>query len=125
MYKHKNDEIVALIFKEKHNQGLTYRGLAQMIGTDPKQLVNWKNGTHISLELADRALKALGVSVTIGKDNTQRHSFGKEMYPPKNGSIDEVLPIGCVVISKENPNQKEEYKSTKWEEVKGVWRRIK
>ena len=64
----KSNEIINKIFEEKERQNLTYRALAQRLKIDPKMLVNWKSGKNgISLEVADRILKELGITVVIGK----------------------------------------------------------
>lgn len=64
----KSNEIINKIFEEKERQNLTYRVLAQRLKIDPKMLVNWKSGKNgISLEMADRILKELGITVIIGK----------------------------------------------------------
>lgn len=65
----KTREIQQLITEERKRQGITYRKFAEMIGTDARRLVAWKNGeSGISLSLADKALKVLRLSVTIGCD---------------------------------------------------------
>lgn len=64
----KSNEIINKIFEEKERQNLTYRALAQRLKIDPKMLVNWKSRKNgISLEMADRILKELGITVIIGK----------------------------------------------------------
>lgn len=64
----KSDEVIKRIFEEKESQNLTYRELAKRVGIDSKMLVNWKSGKNgISIELADKVLKVLGITMTIGK----------------------------------------------------------
>lgn len=67
----KSKEIQNLITDERRRQGITYRKFAEMIGTNARLLVEWKNGKGISINMADKALKALGLSVTIGKENNE------------------------------------------------------
>lgn len=64
----KHNKIVSMILDERKKQGITYRELAKRIGVQPATIVNWKNGSEISLDNADKALKELGLSATIGKE---------------------------------------------------------
>lgn len=63
-------EIQTLITEEREKQGYTYREFAKMIGCDKGTLLKWKRHktANLDVELADKALKALGVSATIGKE---------------------------------------------------------
>lgn len=62
-------EIQRLIMSERQKQNIPYRRFAEMIGCSPGRLVDWKNEkTHMSLDYADKALKVLGISVMIGKE---------------------------------------------------------
>lgn len=62
-------EIQKLICAERERQNMTYKELAGEIGCTPRTIGMWKNGkVKITVDMADKALKALGISVTIGKD---------------------------------------------------------
>ena len=69
MNKNKTNEIIVVILDEMHKRGLSHRKMAQLIGVNYRIISYWKNGeSGISLETADRALKALGRSVTLGEE---------------------------------------------------------
>lgn len=62
-------EIQKIICSERKKQKKTYKELASEIGCTQRSIVKWNAGeTKISIDMADMALKALGISVTIGKE---------------------------------------------------------
>lgn len=64
----KAQEIQELILKEWERQGITYQDFAQRIGCSTRSLSYWKTGENtITIDMADKALKALGLTVTLGK----------------------------------------------------------
>lgn len=60
-------EIMDLIEKERIRQGLTMSDLARLMDVRPSNVNYWKHGGGISLENADKALRVLGLTVTLGK----------------------------------------------------------
>ena len=62
-------EIIELINQERIRQGITHREFAKMLGISTSNYNYWMHGGGILLETADRALKALGISATIGKED--------------------------------------------------------
>lgn len=59
--------IAELIRKQRNLQGITQRELAERSGFTLRSIQYWEKGTKsISLENADKLLKALGVELTIG-----------------------------------------------------------
>ena len=63
----KAGEVTKVIFDEMKKQGLSYRKFAEKIGCHYMTIYQWKKH-QIRLDVADKALKALGISVTIGAD---------------------------------------------------------
>lgn len=61
------ERIRDLILRERENQGMTYRELSIRADISIQSIFHWKQGGGITIDVADRALKALGVSVTIGE----------------------------------------------------------
>lgn len=59
---------------ERESKGITKCALAEKSGFTRQAIHNWEKATDsISLENADRLLKALGVEITIGgKDKTDK-----------------------------------------------------
>ena len=63
------DEFILLLKSERKKQRLSYRKLADMCGLTYQQIWNWERKVHPpSLEGADKVLKVLGISLTIGKE---------------------------------------------------------
>jgi transcriptional regulator with XRE-family HTH domain len=63
------EKIVMTISCARAEQGLTLRRLADMAGVSYVALHLWEQGKKIpTIESADKVLKALGVTVTIGKE---------------------------------------------------------
>lgn len=59
--------IAELIRKQRNLQGITQRELAERSGFTLRSIQYWEQGKNsISLENADKLLKALGVELTIG-----------------------------------------------------------
>lgn len=57
-----------LIIREMKDQGKTYRGLAKAIGCSPRTITYWNSkDSKISIELAEKALNALGYEILIIK----------------------------------------------------------
>ena len=61
-------ESFAQLFKKaRESKGITKYALAKKTGFTHRAIVNWEQGKNsISLENADKLLKALGVELTIG-----------------------------------------------------------
>lgn len=60
-------EIGKIIKKERKNKNISKKQLSNMIGCTTRAIDYWENETRsISLENADRVLKALGTTITIG-----------------------------------------------------------
>lgn len=62
------DEVMKRILEEKEKQGISIGELARRTGSYPSNVEHWIHGGGITLEKADRVLKALGISVEIGKE---------------------------------------------------------
>jgi len=61
--------LIALIGEERKKKGITQKTLAEVSGISIKNIRGWEQGRNgITLENADKVFKALGVSVTIGKE---------------------------------------------------------
>ena len=66
----KSEQIFLLIDEGRNKQGMSKAELAQLIGCTQRAIRYWERGERsISLDMADKALKALGLSATIGKDD--------------------------------------------------------
>lgn len=61
-------EIMRLIRLECKRQGVSINELARRVGVSSSNARYWIVGGGITLEKADKALKALGLTVTIGKE---------------------------------------------------------
>ena len=62
-----------LIIREMKRQGVSYRKLASEVGCSTMAIVRWKNHEQdITIGLADRALKALGIAATIGAEEEKK-----------------------------------------------------
>lgn len=64
----KTQEVVELILKERERQKITFRDFEKRVGVSKTTMHLWKKGSGLTVEHADRALKELGVSITIGKE---------------------------------------------------------
>ena len=65
----RNVEIQQKIREERVRQGISVRKFAKMMGCTPRSVSLWDAEERaITVEMADKALKALGVSVVIGKE---------------------------------------------------------
>lgn len=62
-------EIMKLIEKERVKQGVSINEMARRVGVSASNIEHWKNGGGITLKKADKVLKVLGLTVTIGKEN--------------------------------------------------------
>ena len=63
-------QIQQKIKAERLIQGISVRKFAKMMGCTPRAVSLWDAGERaITIEMADKALKALGMSVVIGKEN--------------------------------------------------------
>lgn len=61
-------KIQRIIFEEKEKQGMSSSLFCELAGCDRRQMRRWKSHeTGMTIDSADRALKALGITVTIGK----------------------------------------------------------
>lgn len=65
----KNIEVRELIKSERERQGISQRKLGRMAGCSGRIIALWEKGERkaITVDLADRILKVLNLSVTIGK----------------------------------------------------------
>lgn len=64
---YKMGNISKIIKNERIKQGISQRELARRIGCTGRAIGYWEAGIKIpSLDLADKALKVLGISLTIG-----------------------------------------------------------
>ena len=61
-------EVMNLIKEEKEKQNVSTRELARRVGVSGSNAKYWLSGGGITLEKADLALKALGLSAKIGKE---------------------------------------------------------
>lgn len=67
MYKSK--QIFSYINIKRIEKGISRKELAQMIGCSSRLIYYWENGKRgMSLDMADKALKVLGISYTLGED---------------------------------------------------------
>lgn len=62
------ENVMKLIEDERKRQGMGMKKLANKIGVCPSNVMYWEHGGGITLEKADLALKALGISATIGTE---------------------------------------------------------
>lgn len=63
----KNLEVQQKIREERIKQGISIRKLAQMAGCTDRAIVYWEKGEkEITVNMADKILKVLGVSMNIG-----------------------------------------------------------
>ena len=63
----KNEEILRIILQGMAEQKITRERFAKEIGCSTRAISYWKEGKRmISFEMADRALKVLGISIKIG-----------------------------------------------------------
>ena len=63
----KNIEIPQKIREERIKQGISIRKLAQMAGCSDRAIVYWEKGEKdITINMADKMLRVLGVLVEIG-----------------------------------------------------------
>ena len=57
-----------LIYNARINSGLTWKEFAAKCKTSGANICRWENGISIpSMKLADKVLKALGLTMTLGK----------------------------------------------------------
>lgn len=63
-----SNEILALIKTECERQGVSINELSRRVGVSSSNARYWLIGGGITLEKADKALKALGLTATIGKE---------------------------------------------------------
>lgn len=67
-----NTEISELLKKERLKQNLTQDKLAKLAGVTERTIRYWETGKKkMTLESADKVFKALGVTITIGKEDKQ------------------------------------------------------
>ena len=67
-----NTEISELLKKERLSQNLTQDKLANLAGVTKRSIRYWEKGEKaMTLESADKVFKALGISITIGKEDKQ------------------------------------------------------
>jgi|GEM_PF-5265832 len=69
------ENIRDLILKERKRQGMTYRELSIRADISIQSIFHWKQGGGITIDAADRALKALGITAEIGAVNGSKNSI--------------------------------------------------
>lgn len=62
------ERIRDLILSERERQGMTYRELSIRADISIQSIFHWKQGGGMTIDVADRALRALGLSVTLGEE---------------------------------------------------------
>lgn len=73
MINEKAFKIQKLIKIERVKQGISVRKFAKMIECSPRAVSLWDAGQRaITIEMADKALKALGVSVRLGTEDRKQ-----------------------------------------------------
>lgn len=66
----KNLEIQKKIREERIRQGISIRKLAQMVGCSDRSILYWEKGEReITVNMADKLLKTLSISVKIGAND--------------------------------------------------------
>lgn len=68
-------EITKLINQERIRQGMSINELARRTGVSVSNASYWLTGGGITLENADKALKALGIEVTIGGTDEKNNRY--------------------------------------------------
>lgn len=64
----KNKEIIEIILKERKKQEIPKEVLASEIGCSTRLINYWERGERgISIDMADRTMKFLGITCTIGE----------------------------------------------------------
>ncbi|MGF6376882.1 DNA-binding transcriptional regulator YiaG [Clostridiales Family XIII bacterium PM5-7] len=64
----RNNEIVKLVKEKREDLELTRADLARMLGCTTRIVRYWENGERgMSIDMADKALRLLGISYTLGK----------------------------------------------------------
>lgn len=62
--------LIKLIKEERVRQGLSLRELARKAGVSDSAIHNWEKGRNkLTVENADKILKALGLTISIGKES--------------------------------------------------------
>lgn len=75
MKMNKSSEIQSIIKNEREKQGVSIHKLAEQIGYTDRSIMYWDKGERtIGLDAADAALRALGITITLGgkNENQQR-----------------------------------------------------
>lgn len=68
----RNDEIVRYILEECEEQGISKRKMAETIGCSLRTFNYWLRGERgMSIDMADKALKVLGVTYEIGNKSNE------------------------------------------------------
>ena len=66
----KNVEIQRKIREERIRQGISIRKLAKMVGCSDRSILYWEKGEReITVNMADKLLKTLSISVKIGAND--------------------------------------------------------
>lgn len=61
-----------IIKEARQKQGISQKELAETIGVTTRAIIYWEKGQRkISLELADKILNALHISLKIGEEKTE------------------------------------------------------
>ena len=69
----KSEEILDMILRSMRDRKISKRELAKKIGCTTRHIYYWQNGERsISIDMADKALKALGISYTLGADDERK-----------------------------------------------------
>nr|MBQ4455672.1 helix-turn-helix transcriptional regulator [Clostridia bacterium] len=64
-----SERVKELIFAELKKRHMSKEQFAEMVGCHWQTVYKWAQGGRISLDLADRALRTLGMSMVIGENN--------------------------------------------------------
>ena len=67
----KEKEIINLLKAEREKRGMSYKDFGMLIGSTGRAVSYWEAGKRvITLDKADRALRVLQKSVTLGKERS-------------------------------------------------------
>ena len=64
-----SEEVKERIFAELEHRHMSKEEFADIVGCHWQTVYRWAQGGSISLDMADRALKALDIGITLGKQN--------------------------------------------------------
>lgn len=82
-----SDEIIHLIRNEMERQHVSIRELSRRTGASISNICYWLHGGGITLEKADRVLKAIGLTATIGKEEGHEKDRGSTNHGGDNNRV--------------------------------------